>query len=211
MFPVPATLRRLADQIDGWLELRCPEKRARPDRPVARRSRSRARRRPDHAHPRRSIRQGRLPRRPRRPRRAAPHAPAGRLGRTDRGVVPQTRQRTARWRHRAACERLLARNHKSSDVGHFNLACYLALVRRHATAPSTRLTIACGLDSGSARPRCATNPTSTLLRKDPNASANCCAMPSRATTPKRTCRRDRPTTLEDVRPDEDAGPNPRRN
>lgn len=139
MIPVPAALQRLADEVDGWLDLRCPERALERVQPLLL----------DPA--------GR---------------PAGlimrirayvRMGRHDEALTDIAELRTGKdavdwldlceaWcRKRIAdlagaircMEQLLARNPKS-DIGHFNLGCYLALAGQRDRAID-EVTVACGL------------------------------------------------------------------
>ena len=159
MFPVPATLRRLADQIDGWLDLRCPERALDLLGPIL----------------------------------ADPEARAAGLSMRIRAFVRQGRHRdaledlgelrrthppddwvdlTEAWCRKRAndltgaircMEQLLARNPRS-DIGHFNLGCYLALAGQRDRAID-EITIACGLDSD-LRDHLRDEPDLDTLRKD---------------------------------------------
>lgn len=139
---IPPPLRRLADQIDGWLELRCPEKALELIGPLLADPAARAAGLVMRI--RAVIRQGDY--------RAALHD----LGEL-RMVQPADDwvELTEAWCRKrtgelplaiVCCERLLAKNHKS-DIGHFNLACYLALSGATERAID-ELSLACGLDPG---------------------------------------------------------------
>ncbi len=139
MFPPPASLQRLADQIDGWLDLRCPERALellQPllDDPVGRPAglcmRIRA-----------VIRQGQY------------EAALRDLAELASNQPPNDWvELTDAWCRRrlgdlsaaiATLERLLQRSPRS-DIGHFNLACYLAL-QGSVERAIDEVTIACGL------------------------------------------------------------------
>lgn len=139
MIPVPASLQRIADEVDGWLDLRCPERaleRLEPllqdpaGRPAGLAMRIRA-----------YVRMGR-------------HAEAlqdlTELRRGDQALdwldlcEAWCRKRTADLPGAIRCmEQLIAREPKS-DIGHFNLGCYLALAGDRDRAID-EVTIACGL------------------------------------------------------------------
>jgi len=139
VIPVPAALQRLADEVDGWLDLRCPERaleRLQPllldpaGRPAGLTMRIRA-----------YVRMGR-------------HAEAltdiAEL-RTGKDAVDWLdlceawcRKRVADLAGAIRCmEQLIARNPRS-DIGHFNLGCYLALAGQRDRAID-EVTLACGL------------------------------------------------------------------
>ena len=141
MIPVPPSLQRLADQIDGWLDLRCPERAlelldpmlADPDgRPAGLTMRIRA-----------YVRQARYD---------AALIDLDELRRTQPPLdwIDLTeawcRKRTNDLAGAIRCmEQLLARNARS-DIGHFNLGCYLALAGERDRAID-EVTIACGIDA----------------------------------------------------------------
>ncbi|MFY9342660.1 MAG: hypothetical protein WAT39_09235 [Planctomycetota bacterium] len=160
MFPVPAALQRLADQIDGWLDLRCP------DRALALLD-------PMLGDP--AARPGGLVFRVRalahlgRFAEALPDLAELRDVDGTEGWVDLTeawcRKRTGDLRAAIAClERLLARDHRS-DIGHFNLACYLALAGETGRAID-ELTLACGLNE-ECRDFARDDPDLDGLRTDP--------------------------------------------
>jgi tetratricopeptide (TPR) repeat protein len=140
MIPVPPSLQRLADQIDGWLDLRVPERAldllapvlADPaGRPAGLAMRIRA-----------YVRQARY---------AEALADVAELRTTQPPLdwldltEAWCRKRLPDLRGAIRCmEQLLARNGKS-DIGHFNLACYLALDGQRERAVD-ELTIACGIN-----------------------------------------------------------------
>lgn len=140
MIPVPPPLQRLADQIDGWLDLRCPERAlelldpmlADPaGRPAGLTMRIRA-----------YVRQGRY---------EPALADLAELRRTQPPLdwVDLTeawcRKRTHDLPGAIRCmEQLLARDPRS-DIGRFNLGCYLALAGERERAID-EVTIACGIN-----------------------------------------------------------------
>ncbi len=160
MLPVPPGLQRLADQIDGWLDLRCPERAlelldpmlADPaGRPAGLSMRIRA-----------FVRQGR-------------HADAlidlAELRRTQEPfdwidlTEAWCRKRTNDLPGAIRCmEQLLAREPRS-DIGHFNLGCYLALAGE-TTRAIDEVTLACGLDPAF-RDHLRDEPDLDSLRADP--------------------------------------------
>ncbi|MBL9076172.1 MAG: hypothetical protein JNL08_01630 [Planctomycetes bacterium] len=164
MFPVPPPLRRLADQIDGWLDLRCPERAldllppllADPEaRPAGLSLRIRA-----------QVRLGNY---------AAALDDLGELRRsqvTDDWIElteAWCRKRTGDLRGAIRCmEQLLARSPRS-DIGHFNLACYLALAGERDRAIDA-VTLACGL-SAEFRDFARDEPDLDALRTDPRFRA----------------------------------------
>ncbi len=140
MIPVPPSLQRLADQIDGWLDLRCPERAldllapilADPaGRPAGLTMRIRA-----------YVRQGRY-------QDALLDVAELRASQPPLDWIDLTeawcRKRVADLPGAIRCmEQLLARNHQSA-IGHFNLGCYLALDGQRDRAID-EVTIACGID-----------------------------------------------------------------
>lgn len=160
MFLPPASLQRLADQIDGWLDLRCPERALEllqpmlddpTGRPAGLCMRIRA-----------VIRQGK-------------YAEA----RRDLAELASTQpandwvEVTEAWCQRrlfdlpgaiATLERLLQRSPRS-DIAHFNLACYLAL-QGAVDRAIDEVTIACGL-TGEFRDYLLDEPDFDNLRADP--------------------------------------------
>ena len=139
MIPVPPTLQRLADEVDGWLDLRCPERAiellgpmlADPvGRPAGLTMRARA-----------YIRQGQY-------QQALADLAELRKTHAELEWLELTeawcRKRSDDLRGAVACmERLLAK-HPQSGIGHFNLGCYLALLG-DADRAIDAVTIACGL------------------------------------------------------------------
>jgi len=160
VIPVPPTLQRLADEIDGWLDLRCPERALEllppllnnpAARPAALTMRIRA-----------LVRQGDH-------RSALPDLAELRQG----GHLLDWVDLTEAWcKKRLAdlagailsVERLLARNPKS-DMGHFNLGCYLALTGERDRAIDA-VTLACGLND-TFRDFARDEPDLDSLRADP--------------------------------------------
>lgn len=140
MFAVPPSLQRLADQVDGWLDLRCPDRALdllgpmladAAGRPAGLVMRIRA-----------LARLGRFAD-------ALPDLVELRAKDPADAWVDVTeawcRKRTGDLRGAIAClERLLARDHRS-DIAHFNLGCYLALAGERDRAID-ELTLACGLN-----------------------------------------------------------------
>lgn len=160
MIPVPPPLQRLADEIDGWLDLRCPERaleRLQPllddpaGRPAALTMRIRA-----------HVRQGHL-------RAALPDLAELRQG----GHLPDWVDLTEAWCKKRladldgaiACVEELVRRNPQSDIGHFNLGCYLALAGERERAID-EVTIACGL-SDAFRDYVRDEPDLDGLRTDP--------------------------------------------
>ncbi len=142
VLPVPRSLQRLADEIDGWLELRCPERAIEllgpmlgdPEgRPAALAMRVRA-----------FVRLGNY-----------------RDALADLAELRQTHpafdwiELTEAWCQKRVgnlpaaircMERLLEKDPRSA-IGHFNLGCYLALAGQRDRAVD-EVTIACGLEEG---------------------------------------------------------------
>ena len=141
MFPVPPALQRLADQIDGWLDLRCPDKALALVAPMLADAGARAA--GLWLRVRALVRLGDYPQ-------ALPDlAELARLH-PDESWVPLTdafcRKRTGDLRGAAdVLRRLLQRDHKNATA-HFNLACYLALAGDQDGAIDA-LSLACGLDA----------------------------------------------------------------
>ena len=141
MIPVPSHLQRLADQIDGWLDLRCPERvldllppmLADPQaRPAGLAMRVRA-----------YVRQARC---------AEALLDLAELRTTQPAMdwIDLTeawcRKRTADLRGAIRCmEQLLERNARS-DIGHYNHGCYLALDGQRDRAID-EVTVACGMNA----------------------------------------------------------------
>jgi len=160
MLPVPSALQRLADQIDGWLDLRCPDKALELIDPIL-------------ADP--AARPAGLTMRVRAYVRQARYRDAltdlGELRRIHPPVdwVDLTeawcRKRIDDLSGSIRCmEQLLARNPRS-DIGHFNLGCYLALAGQTNRAID-EITIACGIDAH-LRDNLRDEPDLDSLRSDP--------------------------------------------
>ncbi|MFK7739899.1 MAG: tetratricopeptide repeat protein [Planctomycetota bacterium] len=139
IFPTPKRFERLVDEIDGWLDLRCPERAMELCEPLLRDGEARAsglslqiRAKARLAnYPSALIDLGEL----------------RKLHPTDAWV-----DLTEAWCRRRAgdlpgaircTEQLIARDHKH-HIARFNLACYLALSKEHDRAID-ELSIACGL------------------------------------------------------------------
>jgi len=139
VIPVPPHLQRLADRIDGWLDLRCPERvlellppmLADPAaRPAGLTMRIRA-----------YVRQARCAE-------ALVDLAELRTTQPDLDWIDLTeawcRKRTSDLRGAIRCmEQLIGRNPRS-DIGHYNLGCYLALDGQRDRAID-EVTIACGM------------------------------------------------------------------
>ncbi len=160
MFHVPPALQRLADQIDGWLDLRCP------DRAIALLG-------PLLAEP--TARAAGLAMRVRALARlgnyrdALPDLAELRTAAPEESWIDLTeawcRKRAGDLPGAIRClETLVLRDHRS-DVAHFNLACYLALAGEHDRAID-ELTLACGLDEH-CRDFARDDPDLDPLRTDP--------------------------------------------
>lgn len=160
MFDVPDAFRRLADQVDGWLDLRCPDKALALLEPML----ANATGRPPALgfRIRALIRLGRY---------AEALADLGEL----RQITPAHEwiDLTEAWcRKRTgdlggavrAIEQLLARDHRHATA-RFNLACYLALAGE-AQRAIDELTLACGLDEA-CRDFARDEPDFDSLRKEP--------------------------------------------
>jgi tetratricopeptide (TPR) repeat protein len=139
-YPVPRALERLVDEVDGWLELRCPERALPLVDPLLADPAARA--------CGLSLRVRAL----------------ARMGKFDvalrdlddlRSIAPDDDwvDLTEAWCRRRAgdligaircAEQLIARSHRH-DVAHFNLACYLALDDQ-ADRAIDALSLACGLN-----------------------------------------------------------------
>jgi len=140
VFEVPQRLQSVADQIDGWLDLRCPDKALALIGPLLGEPAARAA--GLERKIRALVRMGDYP---------AALVELGEL----RKIAPDeewvaltegyVRKRTGDLRGAiGALEALLLRDHKSA-VGHFNLGCYLALAGDKDRAIA-ELSLACGLD-----------------------------------------------------------------
>ena len=140
MFTVPKDLQRLADEIDGWLDLRCPDKALSLLGPLLER--------PDGRPEGLALRV-----------RAYVATKLHEQAVTDldelRGTDydPEWLELTEAWCRKRmqdlpqavrCMERLIERNPRSA-IGHFNLGCYLALIGKHDRALD-EVTIACGIE-----------------------------------------------------------------
>jgi tetratricopeptide (TPR) repeat protein len=161
---VPSSLQRLADQIDGWLDLRCPERALDLLPPMLAEPQARA---------------AALCLRVRAHVRLANHGEAlADLGELRRDHEPHDwvdlteawcRKRTGDLPAAIRCmEQLLARSPRS-DIGHFNLGCYLTLAGEHERAID-EVTIACGI-TPEFRDFARDEPDLDALRKDPRFRA----------------------------------------
>lgn len=164
VFPVPSSLQRLADQIDGWLDLRCPERALDLLPPMLAEPQARAA--GLCLRVRANVRMG---------NHAAALADLGELRRDHPPLdwVDLTeawcRKRTGDLRAAIRCmEQLLARSPRS-DIGHFNLGCYLALAGEHDRAVD-EVTLACGM-TAEFRDFAREEPDLDALRKDPRFRA----------------------------------------
>jgi tetratricopeptide (TPR) repeat protein len=160
VFPVPLSLQRLADQADGWLELRLPERALEllapllddaAGRPAGLMLRIRA-----------NVRLGEL---------AAALPDLAELRRVDptEDWVDLTeawcRKRTGDLTGAIAClERVVVRDPRS-DIAHFNLGCYLAIAGERDRAID-EVTLACGLND-ECRDFARDDPDLDGLRTDP--------------------------------------------
>ncbi|MBL8737276.1 MAG: tetratricopeptide repeat protein [Planctomycetes bacterium] len=140
MFPVPEAHQRLADQVDGWLDLRCPDKALELLGPML--ADEAARDTGLHLRVRALVRLGRY-------RDALPDLAELAKRHPDEPWVPLTvgfcLKRTGELRHAITVLRaLLERDHRQA-IAHFNLACYLALDGQQDAAIDA-LTLACGID-----------------------------------------------------------------
>ena len=141
MFPVPRAHQRLADQIDGWLDLRCPDKALELLGPML--ADEEARDAGLHLRVRALVRLGRY-------HDALPDLAELAKSHPEESWVPLCdafcRKRTGDLRGAAdVLRQLLQRDHKNATA-HFNLACYLALAGDRDGAID-ELSLACGLDA----------------------------------------------------------------
>jgi len=158
-FPFPPTLRRLVDQVDGWLDLRCPERALELVAPLLGD--------PDGRAIGLSLRV----------------RANARLANFQQALADLTELRsshpdddwvdlTEAWCRRRLddlpgairCARQLVQRNHRSDTGHFNLACYLALAG-HRDDAIDALSIACGLNP-SCRDEARDEPDFDSLRTD---------------------------------------------
>lgn len=141
MIAVPSSFQRLAEEIDGWLELRCPDKaleRLQPmlEHPLAREAAL-------YLRVRALVSQGNY-------EAALQDLTALRQSPQD----PEWLDLTEAWCQKRignlpaaiACMQNLVQHNPRSGIGHFNLACYLALAGRLEEALD-EVTIACGIDA----------------------------------------------------------------
>lgn len=141
MFPIPPAHQRLADQVDGWLDLRCPDKALALVGPMLADAGARAA--GLWLRVRALVRLGDY-------QAALPDLAELAKLHPDESWVPLTdafcRKRTGDLRGAAeTLRRLLQRDHKNATA-HFNLACYLALAGDRDAAIDA-LSLACGLDA----------------------------------------------------------------
>ena len=140
IFPVPKALERLVDEIDGWLDLRCPERAMDRLGPLLADDAARA--------CGLSLRIRALARLGDYPKALEDLAALRMLHPTDQWVdltEAWCRRRIGDLRGAIRCiEQLLVHDHRH-DVGHFNLACYLALDGQRDRAIDS-LSLACGLE-----------------------------------------------------------------
>lgn len=141
MFPIPPAHQRLADQVDGWLDLRCPDKALALVAPMLADAGARAA--GLWLRVRALVRLGDY-------EQALPDLAELAKLHPDESWVPLTdafcRKRTGDLRGAAdVLRRLLQRDHKNATA-HFNLACYLALAGDQDGAIDA-LSLACGLDA----------------------------------------------------------------
>ena len=140
IYPVPEPLTRLVDQIDGWLELRCPERALKQIEPLLSEPKARA---------------CGLSLRIRANARMAEFEAALRDLDELRTMQPNDDwvDLTEAWCRRRnddlagaihCIEQLIERNHRH-DIAHFNHACYLALNEQPDQAIAA-LSLACGLN-----------------------------------------------------------------
>ncbi|MEO6594541.1 MAG: hypothetical protein ABIP94_07295 [Planctomycetota bacterium] len=141
MTPVPPPLQRLADQIDGWLDLRCPERALELLGPLladpAARPRGLTMRIRAHARLGQYVE-------------ALQDIAELRAAKQELDWIDLTeawcRKRTADLRGAIRCMEQLLRRSPRSDIGHFNLGCYLALDSQPDRAID-EVTLACGLNA----------------------------------------------------------------
>lgn len=160
VFSVPPALQRLADQIDGWLDLRCPDRAISLLEPLLADPAARAAGLAMRVRALVSL--GRY-------RDALPDLAELRIVAPADDWVDLTeafcRKRTGDLPGAIRClEALLSRDHRH-DVAHFNLACYLSLSGDRDRAIDA-LTIACGLNE-ECRDFARDDPDLDPLRTDP--------------------------------------------
>lgn len=164
MFSVPPSLQRLADQIDGWLDLRCPERALELLPPMLAAPEARAAglcfrvrahvRLGDHRQALDDL--GALRR---------DHPPLDWVDLTEAWC----RKRTSDLPGAIRCMRQLLQRSPRSDIGHFNLGCYLALAGELDGAIDA-ITLACGMNA-EFRDFARDEPDLDSLRKDPRFRA----------------------------------------
>jgi tetratricopeptide (TPR) repeat protein len=140
VFDVPPSLQRLADQIDGWLDLRCPDRAIELVAPMLEDPAGR---------PAGLVLRVRALARLGQFAEALPDLAELRAKAPDDEWIDVT----AAWCHKrtgdlrtaiATLERMLQKNARS-DIGHFNLGCYLALAGERERAID-EVTVACGIN-----------------------------------------------------------------
>lgn len=164
VLPVPAALQRLAEEIDGWLELRCPDKAL--DRLPALLGDPAARPAALAMRVRALARLGDY---------QAALADLAELRAT--GLLEDWVDLTEAWCRRRTqdlpgairCTKALVARNPKSDIGHYNLACYLALANDRAAAIDA-IALACGLDPH-LRDHARDEPDLDSLRTDPQFRA----------------------------------------
>jgi hypothetical protein len=170
LFPVPSSLERLADEIDGWLELRCPDKALAMVAPLLEPGPARAQglwlrirglvALGKHAEALADL----VAMRP-----AVELLDDVRLRGSGREWVELTeawcRKRSDDLSGAIACMRRLIDGQPRSAIGHFNLGCYLALAGEREQALS-EVTVACGIDE-TFRAFLADEPDLDSLHQDP--------------------------------------------
>jgi tetratricopeptide (TPR) repeat protein len=140
VFAVPPDLERLAAEIDGWLDLRCPDKALALLQPLLDRKEARSEGLALRIRAHVATRQHDLALRDLQELRATDYDPEW-LDLTEAWC----RKRTADLPGAVRCmEQLLARNARSA-IGHYNLGCYLALIGERERAVD-EVTLACGID-----------------------------------------------------------------
>jgi predicted Zn-dependent protease len=160
VFPIPPAFQRLADQVDGWLDLRCPDRALALLEPLLAEPMARAAGLAMRIRAQAAL--GKY-------REALPDLAELRLAAPAEQWVDITeawcRKRVGDLPGSIRClERLVERDHHS-DIGYFNLACYLALAGERDRAIDA-LSLACGL-SEDCRDFARDDPDLDSLRTDP--------------------------------------------